>query len=110
MLDSLRWIGCDICAWRFNNIGFCGYQGHLCGADAFRVSIEFDECIRWFLLVSGSLGGADTLWVSTTLNSLYNSGLCHHDGLLESSWLYGIFWNRLYVQYNVLDESHIERG
>ena len=47
MLDSLRWIGYDICAWSFNNIGFCEYQGHLCGADAFRVSIEFDECIRF---------------------------------------------------------------
>ena len=35
--------------------GFCEYQGHLGGADAFRVSIEFDEYIMWFLLVSGSL-------------------------------------------------------
>ena len=33
---------------------FCEYQGHF-GADAFRVSIEFDEYIMWFLLVSGSL-------------------------------------------------------
>ena len=37
------------------NNGFCEYQGHLGGADAFRVSIEFDEDIVWFLLVSGSL-------------------------------------------------------
>ena len=34
---------------------FCEYQGHLGGADAFRVSIEFDEYIMWFLLESGSL-------------------------------------------------------
>ena len=31
------------------NNGFCEYQGHLGGADAFWVSIEFDENIEWFL-------------------------------------------------------------
>ena len=35
--------------------GFCEYQGYLGGADAFWVSIEFDENIQWFLSVSGSL-------------------------------------------------------
>ena len=56
--------------------GFCEYQGHL--------------------------GGADALWVSTTMNStFYNSGLCHHDELLDSSWLYGICRNILYEQYDI---------
>ena len=39
-----------------NFIGFCECQGHLGGADALWVSIEFDMNIPWILIVSGSLG------------------------------------------------------
>ena len=54
-----------------------------------------------FCEYQGHLGDADTLWVSTAVNSLYFSGVCHHDELLDSSWLYGICWNILDVQYDI---------